>query len=211
MTPKTLSFGFAVILAVAQAAAGVRAQSDLYLPGALQAAITPPEAAARGAGFSVAGRPPKAPGTTETGLVPGRAVVQFSRIPGWAEPAPQEVLLVGGEVQSVAAEYTPLPEYYFRAIPDQTARHGAALRFRVRSSDPDDPESPSSGAALTMKVAPKPVGAVTFDAATRGCGFRKFWPPQFRKFWPGSPGRRPVETLPRRRASTAPAPSVSIQ
>jgi len=167
MKPTSAAVRAVVFLGVLKLAAGARAQSDLSLTGSIQVTLTPAAAAAAGAAWSVAGRQPRASGATETGLPPGRAAVQFERIPGWREPAAQEVVIVGGKLQAAAGEHTPLAEYYFLAIPDQTARHGETLRFLVRSSDPDDPTSPPNGAGLAMKVSPQPAGAVHFDSAGR--------------------------------------------
>src|SRR5262245_50103662 len=103
------------------AASHAGAQSDVWSPGGALVSLGPPEAVALGAAWRIDGGPFRASGASDSGLSPGHHLLQFGSIPGWAEPAEQEVLIAGGAVRALDFEYAPLPVFYFRTIPFQTA------------------------------------------------------------------------------------------
>ena len=125
-------------------------------------AVTPADAAT----ISIPGAvsPAQASGASVTNLVPGTHAAQFSNLAAWQEPDAAELLVIGGKQSTVTATYRPLPRFYFRDVPGQSARVGKVLEFLVRSDDPGDPQNPGPGVPLQMTATPPPAGALAFDA-----------------------------------------------
>ncbi len=128
--------------------------------------IGPPGAVALGAGCAIDALPFRPPGTVEGNLEPGKHAIRFQPLPGWIEPPAADLLIVGGSIRNLTFDYRPLPAYYLKAIPPQTARPGAPLRFVVLSSDPADPASLPAGTRLAFGASPQPEGALSFDQAS---------------------------------------------
>ena len=140
------------------------APATMSIPGAVSVTIQPPEAVADGARWTVDGGAAQLSGASITNLAAGKHAVQFNNLAAWREPDAAELLVIGGKQATVTATYRPLPRFYFRDVPGQSARAGKVLEFLVRSDDPGDPPGP--GATLQMTATPPPAGALTFDGAT---------------------------------------------
>ena len=139
---------------------------DSALLGGVTVVIQPADAIADGAAWSIDGRPERASGIHEAGLLPGRHIVRFRDLVDWQEPDPAEVLVVGGRVSTLTAAYLPLPSFYFKAIPEQHARTGKPVEFLIRPSDPDDPQSQPANATVSVSISPQTAGPVSFDPVT---------------------------------------------
>jgi hypothetical protein len=164
MDQKPISLLFILIALVGFARTGALAGSlELFLGGSVQVTIGPPEAVALGVGFGIDNLPLRPSGTAESNLAPGKHAIRFRPLTGWIEPPRRDLLIVGGSERILSFDYRPLPAYYLKAIPPQTARPGAPLRFVVLSSDPADPASLPAGTRLAFGVAPQPAGALSFD------------------------------------------------
>lgn len=150
----------ALLLAPTPAAAASR-----FVPGSATILLQPPEAVAAGARWSIDGSPLQPAGTTMPGLAPGSHVVQFAHLPGWIEPAPMEVLVIGGSATRFTAAYRPVPRHYFRSVPEQRVRSGATLELIFQTDDPADPLNPGPGVPLQLTVVPPPAGTLQFDPA----------------------------------------------
>jgi hypothetical protein len=140
--------------------------SNLSIPGHLAVTLQPPEAIAAGARWSVDGGALHASGETVAGLSAGTHAVQFSPVIGWLPPDSAQVLVIGGKEAALVARYRPVPQFYFRAVPDQRVQAGKTLEFLVHTDDSGDPQSPGPGATLQLTALPPPAGPLQFDASS---------------------------------------------
>ena len=131
--------------------------ADRAIPGSVNVTLQPPEAVADGASWSLDGGPAQPPGIPEAPIPPGAHTVRFGSLAGWRAPPAVEVFVVGGKAVEVAAEFTRLPTYDFRDVPEQQVRQGESVAFFV---------SGSSNEVLQVSATPPPTGALTFDPAS---------------------------------------------
>jgi hypothetical protein len=131
--------------------------ADRAIPGNITVTIQPPEAVADGASWSVDGGPAQPPAIPGAPTAPGHHTVRFGNLTNWRPPPPVEVFVIGGKTVPVAAEFTRLPTYDFRDVPEQQVRHGEPLAFFVKGA---------SNVLLQVSAAPTPAGELTFDPAS---------------------------------------------
>src|SRR5690606_38950896 len=84
--------------------------------------------------------------------------VKLKDIPGWREPAPQSVRLVGGVSKVMEMAYERIPEYVIGEIPPLSVWHGSKLEFSVAN------KAGFSGNTVTYKVDKNPAGSLSFEA-----------------------------------------------
>lgn len=137
----------------------------MSVPGAVRVVVEPPEAIVDGARWSLDGGGWVDSGVSLTNLSAGTHSLNFRDLPGWTEPVPEEVMVLGGIETSVTVRFRPLAQFYFRDVPEQRVRHGNRLELLIRTDNPDDPLNPGPGAALQMVAVPLPSGSLTYDAS----------------------------------------------
>lgn len=138
----------------------------LSIPGAVRVMVEPVEAVADGAGWSVDAGAFQSSGTSVTNLGAGNHSLTFQDLPGWVEPSPEAVMIIGGVETGITVNYRRLPRFYFREVPEQRVRIGSRLELVVHTDNGDDPESPGPGTALQLMAVPNPVGTLEYDAAS---------------------------------------------
>lgn len=139
---------------------------DVQLTGSLTLHLSPAEAVADGATWSVDDGPSHPSDFHQNSLSPGIHTLRITDIPGWREPAPISILIIGGKENNAAVTLTPLDSFYFKNIPEQHARAGSRVEFLVRSSDASDPDSPPGNTPLTVAANPAPTGSMSFNPGT---------------------------------------------
>jgi len=136
------------------------ASGALFIPGGVAVTISPPEAVADGARWSLDdGGLEMFSGLAQGPVAPGRHTVRFRNLPNWRETVPLEVFVVGGRTSAVSVVFTPIPTFAVGTVPEQHARLGELLEFTVNGVPP--------GAQLQVIGTPPPsLGSFSFDPQT---------------------------------------------
>lgn len=108
---KALSTGVAAVTASFAGLTNTALITSAAPSGALQVALTPPEAVAAGAQWRVDGGAWQANGAQVLGLSAGAHTVSFSGVAGWAAPPGQTLIITSLLITNTTVAYLPLPGY----------------------------------------------------------------------------------------------------